>query len=477
MSYETLNEQPLLLSGPDAALVRGILDNPSNLLDEFSEHGKVMMARPKQALWDYGWNQPVTYGQSNNPITRSGDAINRFENYAAALSRGDRNAAYAAISAEVKLDNASGNVSSVPLHLTAHEIGALAGAIEHVRNVEYKRLAEAAGVTAETARNPALGVTGRDFKVQIGAPIQHIKAICAAPGAPIQIVDVEHPAVTEAYLRNATSISAAFNAETNATEFTIPMPAAFKLVGQSIEHKAAEKAFYAPAAEIKATPVGAPAAKVLEKHVKEVAASGDIAAIGASNIGESLCNVDCGRLDKLFVGQRQEIGSTLGDVINAAYKMFPVSCAFDAKTEAKVREAIGAQQGAYLASLPTNAAGEKKSSVSYEMYVGTNFLPQVGYHTESGAKTLVSTKAASGVFDHAGAEHYAAHPVEHAVISAKMQDGTVIDTMLVPVPGGVKVIGGHMHKGKAAGRHLKGRGHTAYAEDADKKMYMGMLYN
>lgn len=467
MSYETYNESPLLLSGPDAALARNVLSNPAGFMDEFTEHANLMMKRPKQ-MFGYGAIQPTTYGQSAIPGTASGDWVDRFESYAAARARGDRDAAFAAISAEVKLDNTSGNVASVPLQFTPHEIGSLALGIQGVRKEEYKKLADAAGVAPS---NEILGVTGKDFKAKIGQPISHLKAICSAPGAPLQIMDGRVP-VTEAYLRNASSISASLNAETGATEFHIPLPAAVKIVGQSIAQKEAEAAFYAPVKELSIVPVSAPAVKVLEKHMKNVADSGNMTAIDAANIGEQMCNNEC--LDKCFIGKKEDIGSTIGDIMAKAYSLFPVSSQspFTSKTEERLREVIGASQGAVMSKQPAG----KTSSVSYEMYVGQNFLPQVGYHLESANKTVQSTKQ-RGVFEHEVAPHYGVHPENHAVISAKMSDGTVIDTMLVPVPGGVKIIGDHVHGGRKDGRHRRRRGQTSYAEDGNKNMYMGMLYN
>lgn len=479
MSYETLNEEPLYLTGQDAAFVRNILKEPAGFLDEFTDHAKLWMKRPKNML-GYGAIQPVTFGQAGTPGTLSGDWVDRMQAYAEAKARGDREAAFAAISAEIKSANGNGAVVAAPLQLSPCDIGALAVGVANTRREAYKELAIAAGVptTVLNANNEVVPRSDReiakDFKVTVGAPIPYIKGISAGVGAPITFVPAQETC-TDEHLRNVHSISASMNAETNQTEFHIPIPAAMKLVGQSMLQKEDQIAFYHAPKEVPIVPVSAPAVKVLENHLNEVAKSGSITAIDATKIGEHMCNdaTKCNgeaKFDKLFVGQKQEIGSSLNDVISAVYNVFPVGSEspFSEKAEAKLREAIGASQGA----LVTAKNAPKQSSVSYEMFVGANFLPAVGYHMEAPSKMLKKNK---GVFEHdVIGEHYAEHGAAHAVISAKMQDGTTIDTMIVPVSAGVKIIGDHVHGGKRDGKHRKRRGHTSYD---DKSMYMGMLYN
>lgn len=477
-TYETLNEEPLYLTGQDAAFVRNLLKNPSGFLDEYMESGRILMARPKASA-QFAMIQPTTFAGADAYGTLNRDWVDRMQAYAEAKARGDRAGAFAAISAEVKAAGGNGNTIPVPLQLSAHDIGALAIGVANTRREAYKDLAIAAGapvVNADGSPRDARDIA-RDFRVTVGAPVPYIKAISAGPGAPITFLPAQE-ICTEEHLRNAKSITAQHNAETNQTEFHIPVAAGMKIIGQSILRKEKAVEMYHAPVEAPIVPVGAPAVKALESHLNEVAKTGVVSAFDTAKIGEHLCNnatkcVGEAHFDNLFVGEkRQEIGTSLNDVISAVYNVFPVGTQspFSEKSEVKLREAIGAAQGAVVSTKKANGGPQ---GVSYDLFVGANFLPAVGYHLENPTNNIKSKKG--GVFEHeAIGEHYEQMGGDHAVISAKMADGTCIDTMILPVAGGVKIIGDHVHGGYKDGKHRKRRGHTAY--DSDKRNVMGMLY-
>lgn len=489
MSYEqiyaTNNQTPLYLTGQDAALVRNILNDPTGFLDEYTDHVKMSIKNPKQSL-RFAMIQPATMDQAGAWGTLNRDWVDRFQDYAAANARGDREAAFAAISAEIKSANGTGNVAAVPLHLSANDIGALAVGVANTRTKAYKEAAIAAGVptTVKDAIGNELPREDReiahDFRIRVGAPVPYIKAISAGVGAPIEFRP-HCETCTPAHIANATSITGVSIAATEQmpahTEFHVPVAAAMKLIGQSILHKEREIALYHQPIEAPITSVSSTAVKAMENHLAEVSKSGSITAMDVSKIGEHMCNdstkcVGEARFDNQFIGLKYEgssnemkVGTSLNDVISAVQNIFPVGSEspFTDKSEAKLREAIGASQGAVITA--KNAPKSTNPSVSYDLFVGSNFLPAVGYHMENPTKAVKKT----GVFSHEG-EHFTEFNAPHAVISAKMQDGTCIETLLLPVSGGVKIIGDHVRDSN--GKHKKHRGHTVVKDKA-----MGMFYN
>lgn len=491
MSYENINstndQTPLYLTGQDAALARNILSDPTGFLDEYTEHVKQAFKAPKQSL-RFAMIQPTTMDQAGAWGSLNRDWVDRFQAYAEAKARGDRDGAFAAISAEIKSANGNGNIVAVPLQLSAKDVGALAVGVANTRTKAYKEAAIAAGVPTtftDAAGNQQLRDDkdiAHDFRIKVGSPVPYIKAISAGVGCPIEFCP--HSEIcTKAHIDNANSItgvSIAATAEVPAhTEFHIPVAAAMKIVGQSILHKERETALYHAPAESPVTSVSATAVKAMENHLAEVSKSGLVTGMDAAKIGEHMCNdstkcVGEARFDNQFIGLKCEetssgmkVGTSLNDVISAVQNIFPVGSEsqFTAKSEDKLREAIGASQGAVVTA--KNAPKTEKNNVSYDLYVGSNFLPTVGYHMDNPTKAIKKT----GVFAHEelGA-HYTEYNAPHAVISAKMQDGTCIETMILPVAGGVKILRGKTRD--ANGKHRNERGHTVVKDKA-----MGMYYN